>query len=125
MPAICITVGGLRADSGGIKEGAEAEEEAEAEVTEEQRLGKLMALYKWRLAQSNMPDARREGGAKWEGLSQLIEEHRLHGIALQELRISDQTTFVANKHTYKGLTLLMYPCIEGELRGPAGAQASW
>ena len=49
-----------------------------------------------------------------------MEEHKLHGIALQELRISDHTTFMANRHMYKGLTLLMHPCIKGELRGPAG-----
>ena len=67
-----------------------------------------------------MSDAKRGGGAKWEGLSQLTEEHKLHGIALQELRISDQTTFMANKHMYKGLTLLMHPCIKGDLGGEAG-----
>ena len=88
-----IVVGGLRADSGAAEEGAEAEkgtgdeEEHEAEITEEQRLGKLITLYKWRLAQFNMSDAKRGGGAKWRGLSQLMEEHKLHGIALQELRI--------------------------------------
>ena len=120
MTAMGITVGGLRADPGGIGEGAEAEEEHEAEVIEEQKLGKLITLYKWRLAQFNISDAKRGGAAKWEGLSQLMEEHKLHGIALQELRISDQTTFMANKHTYKGLTLLMHPCIEGELGGPTG-----
>ena len=35
-------------------------------------------------------------------------------------RICDQTTFMANKHKYKGLTLLMHPCIEGDLGGEAG-----
>ena len=49
-----------------------------------------------------------------------MEEHKLHGIALQELRIYDQTTFMANKHMYKGLTLLMHPCIKGGLGGEAG-----
>ena len=49
-----------------------------------------------------------------------MEEHKLHGIALHELRISDQTTFMANKHMYTGLTLLMHPRIEGELGGSAG-----
>ena len=120
MTAMGITVGGLRADSGGTEEGAGAEERDETEITEEQKLGKLITLYKWRLAQFNMADARRGGGAKWEGLSQLMEEHKLHGIALQELRITDQTTFMANKHMYKGLTLLMHPCIEGDLGGAAG-----
>ena len=33
-------------------------------------------------------------------LSRLMEEHKLHGIALQELRILDQTTLMANKHNY-------------------------
>ena len=27
---------------------------------------------------------------------------------------------MANKHMYRGRTLLMHACIEGELRGPAG-----
>ena len=67
-----------------------------------------------------MSDSKRGGGAKWEGLSQLMEEHKLHGIALQELRISYQTTSMASKHMYKGLALLMHPCIKGELGGPAG-----
>ena len=120
MTAMGITVGGLRSDSGDAEEGAGAEGEEQAEITEAQRLGKLITLYKWRLAQFNMADAKRGGGAKWEGLSQFMEEHKLHGIALQELRISDQTTFMASKHLYKGLTLLMHPCIKGELGGPAG-----
>ena len=115
-----ITVGGLRSDSGDTGEGAGAEGEEGAEITEAQRLGKLIALYKWRLARFNMSDAKRGGEAKWEGLSQLMEEHKLHGIALQELRIPDQTTFMATKHMYKGLTLLMHPCIKEELGGPAG-----
>ena len=49
-----------------------------------------------------------------------MEEHKLHGIALQELRISDQTPFMANKHMYKEITLLLHPCIEGEPGGPTG-----
>ena len=47
-------------------------------------------------------------------------EHTLHGIVLQELRIKDQATFMANKDKYKGLTLLTHPCIEGDSGGPAG-----
>ena len=120
MATMVIIVGGLRADSEELEEGAEAEEKAEAEITEKEKLGKLITLYKWRLAQFNMSDVKRGGGAKWEGLSQLMEEHKLHGIALQELRISDQTTFMANKNVYKGLTLLMRPCIKGDLGGEAG-----
>ena len=49
-----------------------------------------------------------------------MDEHKLHGIALQELRISDQTTFMSSKHKYKGLTLLMHPCIEGDLSVAGG-----
>ena len=52
-----------------------------------------------------------------------MEEHKLHGIALQELRISDQTTFMAHKHKYRGLTILMHPCIEGDLDGAVGDTA--
>ena len=108
MTAMGIVVGGLRADSGAAEEGAEAEkgtgdeEEHEAEITEEQRLGKLITLYKWRLAQFNMSDAKRGGGAKWRGLSQLMEEHKLHGIALQELRIYDQATFYGKQAQIQG-----------------------
>ena len=93
-----ITVGGLRSDSGDTEEEARAEGEEQTEITEAQRIGKLITLYTWRLAQFNMSDAKRGGGgAKREGLSQLMGEHKLHGIALQELRISYQTTFMANK----------------------------
>ena len=117
-----IVVGGMRADSSkeGDEEGAEAEHKPDAEITEEEKRGKLLMIYKWKLAQFNMADARKGGGAKWEGLALFMDEHKLHGIALQELRISDQTTFMVNKHKYKGLTLLMHPCIEGDLKGPAG-----
>ena len=66
-----------------------------------------------------MADAGRGGGTKWEGLAQFMEDHRLHGITLRELGISDQPTFTAHKHKYKGLTLLMHPCIEGDLDGAA------
>ena len=45
MTAMGIIVGGLRADSGGLEEGAEAEEKAEAEITERVKLGKLITLY--------------------------------------------------------------------------------
>ena len=75
MTAMGIIVGGLRADSEEEEEGAEAEEEEGAKITKKEKLGKLIALYKWRLAQFNMSDAKREGGAKWRGLSQLMEEH--------------------------------------------------
>ena len=71
-----------------------------------------MTLHKWKLAQFNM--------AKCEGLSLFMDEHKLHGIALQKLRISDHTIFMSNKHKYKGLTLLMHRCIEGALNGAAG-----
>ena len=40
---------------------------------------------------------------------------------MQELRIDDQTTIMANKHLYKGLILLMHPCIKRDLGGPAGS----
>ena len=79
MTAMGITIGGLRSDSGDTEEGAGAEGEDEAETTEEQKLGKLITLYKWRLAQFNMSDAKRGGGAKWDGLAQLMEEHKLRG----------------------------------------------
>ena len=58
MTAMGITVGGLRSDSGDTEEGAGAEGEEQAEITEAQRLGKLITLYKWRLAQFNMSDAK-------------------------------------------------------------------
>ena len=73
---------------------------AKTEIIEKEKLGKLVPLYKWRLAQFYMSGATRGGGAKWEGLSQLMEEHALHGIALHKLIILDQTTFMANKHIY-------------------------
>ena len=59
-----------------------------------EKRGKLLTIYKWKLAQFNMVDARKVGGTKWEGLAQFMDEHKLHGIALQELMISDQTTFI-------------------------------
>ena len=85
MTAMGITVGGLSADSGGIEEGIGAEED-EAELTEEHRLGEIRTLCKWRLAHFNISDAKRWDRAKCEGLAQLVEEHKLPGIALQELR---------------------------------------
>ena len=88
-----IIVGGIRADStDSTEEAAAAEERPDAELTEQEKLGKLITLYKWRLAQFNMADAKKGGGTKWEGLAQFMEEHRLHGVALQELRLKDQTT---------------------------------
>ena len=79
-----------------------------------------MTTYKRKLAQFNMADARKGDGTEWEGLAQIMEEHTLHGIALQGLGISDQATFMAHKHKYRGLTLLMHPCIEGDLDGAVG-----
>jgi hypothetical protein len=80
-----IVVGGMRADSAeeGAEEGAEAEHKPGAEITEEEKRGKLLTIYKWKLAQFNMADARKGGGAKWEGLALFMDEHKLHGIALQ------------------------------------------
>ena len=43
-----IIVGGMRADS--TEEEAEAQEEPDAEITEEEKLGKRITLYTWRLA---------------------------------------------------------------------------
>ena len=73
MTAMGIVVGGMRADS--TEEGAEAEHSPNAEATEEEKRGKLLTIYKWRLAQFNMADARKGGGTKWEGLAQFMEEH--------------------------------------------------
>ena len=78
-----------------------------------------MTIHKWKLVQFNMADARKGGGTKWEGLALFMDEHKLHDIALQERTISDQTTFMSNKHKYKGLTSLMHSCIEGDLNGAA------
>ena len=89
-------------------------------IAEEEKRGKLLTIHKWKLAQFNMVDARKRNGTKWEGVALFMDEHKLHGIALQELRISDQAIFMSNKHKYKGLTLLMHPCIEGDLNGAAG-----
>ena len=50
-----IAVGGVRADS--AEEGAEAEHKPDAEITEEEKRGKLLTIYKWELAQFNMDDA--------------------------------------------------------------------
>ena len=61
MTSMGITVGGLRSDSGDTEEGAVAEAEEQTEITEAQRLGKLIALYKWRLVQFSMPDAKQGG----------------------------------------------------------------
>ena len=81
MATMGIVVGGLRADS--LSKGeADTEESREDTITEEEKVGKLITLRKWRLAQFNMADARKGGGVKWEGLSQFMEEHKLHGIAL-------------------------------------------
>ena len=66
-------------------------------MTEEKKIGKLITIGKWRLAQLNIGDAKKGGGAKWEGLSQFMDKHKLHGIALQELRLKDQTTFMSRK----------------------------
>ena len=120
MPTISIIVGGLRADSGEIEGGAEPVEKDKAEITEEEKLDKLITLYKWRLAQFNMADAKRGGGVKLEGLSELMEEDKPHGISLRELIILDQTISMVNKHMYTGFTLLMHSCIKGDLGGEAG-----
>ena len=57
-----IVVGGMRADS--AEEGAEAEHKPDAEATEEEKRGKLLTMYKWKLAQFNMAGARKGGGTK-------------------------------------------------------------
>ena len=105
-----IVVGGMRADT--AEEGAEAEHKPDPEITEEEKRGKLLTIHKWKLAQVETGTSGKGGGTEWEGLALFMDKHKLHSIALQELRISDQTTFMSSKHKYKGLTLLMYPCIE-------------
>ena len=121
LTTMCIVVGDMRADS--AEGGAEAEHMPDPGITEKEKRGKLLTIHKWKLAQFNMADARQGGGTKWEDLALFMDEHTLHGIALQELRISDQTTFMSNKHKYKGLTLRMHPCIEGDSNGAAGGTA--
>jgi len=51
-----------------------------------------------------------------------MENKQLHGIALQELRVKDAATFIADQHLYQGLTLLVEPssCVLGENGGNAG-----
>ena len=119
-----ITVGGMRFDSTlQNEEGEEMNGPSNEPITEEEKVGKLITIRKWRLAQLNMADAKKGGGAKWLGLAQFMDAHKLHGIALQELRIKDQATFIAQKEKYKGLSLLMHPCIEGEKGG--GSRWHW
>jgi hypothetical protein len=74
------------------------------------------------LAQLNIADIRRFTEQKWRGLAQIMEAKNLHGIALQELRVSDAATFTVNQHLYKGLTLLVEPtsCVPGERGGNSG-----
>jgi hypothetical protein len=121
LTAMGIIVGGMRSDSSPHEEGEEeASSPGDEPIIEEEKIGKLITIYKWRLAQLNMADAKKGGGTKWEGLAQFMDEHKLHGIALQELRLKDQTTFTAQKEKYKGLSLLIHPCIEGDKGGEAG-----
>jgi hypothetical protein len=76
----------------------------------------------WRLAQLNIADIRRFTKLKWKGLAQIMDDKKLHGIALQELRVPDAATFTANQKDYPGLTLLVEPtsCVQGENGGSAG-----
>ena len=62
LTAMGIIVGGMGADSN--EEEAEAQDEPDTELTEKEKLGKLITLYKWRFAQFNISDAKRGGGNK-------------------------------------------------------------
>jgi hypothetical protein len=101
---------------------SETEEEGPSTPAQSQkpRPMKLIQIHKWRLAQLNIADIRRHTEAKWRGLAQIMETHKLHGIALQELRVEDAALFTTAQHLYKGLTLLVQPCIQGEKGGNAG-----
>jgi len=74
----------------------------------------------WRLAQLNISDINKFTELKWRGLSQLVEEHKLHGVALQELRITDAAIFLAYQHLCPGLSLLLEPCTQGSKGGNSG-----
>ncbi len=81
---------------------------------------KTVKLSTWRLGQLNIADIRRHTEKKWRGLSQIMEDKQLHGIALQELRMEDASSFTVNQDLYKGLTLLVEPCVQGDKGGNAG-----
>ena len=80
-------------------------------------------LFNLNLALLNMSDARKGGGKKWMILAKLMDMHRLHGIALQETRIKDATTFQLYREHYPNLTLMYEPCMEGTEGGFAGGLA--
>ena len=110
MTAMGIIAGEAILDSPGGD--AIAGEEADSEIREKQKRGKLLTICKWRLAQFNMADAREGAGSrgtKWEDLSQFVDGHNLHGMVLQGLRVKEHTTAIAQKDKYKERTLLMYP----------------
>jgi len=52
-----------------------------------------------------------------------MEDKGLHGIALQEMRVEDAALFMIDQHLYKGLSLLVEPCIQGDKGGNAGGLA--
>jgi hypothetical protein len=88
---------------------------------------KIIKIKNWRLAHLNIHDLRKHTAKKFKGLAEMMVAHNLHGIALGEMRVEDASLFTLHQHKYKGLTLLVNPCltkntigVEGGLSGNAG-----
>jgi len=110
-----------------VSESGGEEEEDVVPQTVKLKPGKVIRIKQWRLAYLNISDLRKHTARKFRGLAEMMETHRLHGVALGEMRVENADLFTVYQEQYKGLTLLVDPCltkntegVQGGLSGNAG-----
>lgn len=77
--------------------------------------------WNWKLGCINAADMTKNTSFKWNQLATIMDKNKLDGLAIQEHRLSDDSTFVAEKLGH--LKLYLTPCTKGDQGGPAGGVA--
>ena len=77
--------------------------------------------WNWTLGNINAGDMRKRTSFKWKQLATIMDKNKLDGLAIQEHRLTDDSSFVAEGMGH--LRLYLTPCTKGDKGGPAGGVA--
>ena len=77
--------------------------------------------WNWTLGNINAGDMRKRTSFKWKQLATIMDKNKLDGLAIQEHRLTDDSSFVAEGMGH--LRLYLTPCTKGDKGGLVGGIA--
>ena len=72
--------------------------------------------WNWKLGDLNVGDMNKRTSFKWKQLATIMDKNKLDGLAIQEHRLTDDSSFVAENLSH--LKLYLTPCTKGDENGP-------